>query len=264
MKCEKCGANLEIEMQYCPFCGEPNHSAKQHRADMEKYEKRFRKTEREVAEQSHRFISKSVKITVIAVLAVIIFIEGIVAGKAPREIERSRAIKDLTRNGDVYETRLIELEKDHDWEAFKAYAEVHGLDSYAFYVKRFMEYRRMYNSINDYCSLRYNLLNNYEVTRSSRSGYGSLSFRSEVYGLEDFYDNYAGAAKKLATEEYESNTELHEDAMEALNTEINALLITYGGLTKEEAEEIWDYSAQRKEELLEEALKRVVEEDDEE
>ena len=72
MKCQGCGYNINIEDKFCPHCGRPNDFALEHNESMEKFEEEFRSTKEEVVTNSKRFNSYTGKITIIALLALLI------------------------------------------------------------------------------------------------------------------------------------------------------------------------------------------------
>lgn len=67
MKCKYCGANLEIDTPFCPYCGKENPIAKQHREDMAKFERDYKETKKEVLTNSKKFNLRTLRITVVAV-----------------------------------------------------------------------------------------------------------------------------------------------------------------------------------------------------
>lgn len=67
MKCRSCGANLEIDTAFCPYCGKANPVAKKHREDMARFEKDYRTTKKEVLTNTGRFNRRTLRITAVAV-----------------------------------------------------------------------------------------------------------------------------------------------------------------------------------------------------
>ncbi len=66
MKCEKCGANLDLETPFCPYCGAKNKSGIKHREDMRRYDRDYKATKEEVITNSRRFNIRNLKITMVA------------------------------------------------------------------------------------------------------------------------------------------------------------------------------------------------------
>lgn len=67
MKCEKCGANLDLETPFCPYCGAKNKSGIKHREDMRRYDRDYRATKEEVIRNSRRFNIRNFKVTMVAI-----------------------------------------------------------------------------------------------------------------------------------------------------------------------------------------------------
>ena len=59
MKCKSCGANLEIDTAFCPYCGKANPVAKKHREDMARFEKDYKDTKKAVISSSKKFNRKT-------------------------------------------------------------------------------------------------------------------------------------------------------------------------------------------------------------
>ena len=74
MKCSSCGANLQIDNEFCPYCGKQNMIAKKHREDMKRYETNYRRTREEVIGNSKKFNQRTFKITAIAVTLTVLLI----------------------------------------------------------------------------------------------------------------------------------------------------------------------------------------------
>ncbi len=55
MECKKCGAKLQLEHKFCPYCGEVNQEAAQHAAQMEYYQQDYSQTQRKVLRNSTWF-----------------------------------------------------------------------------------------------------------------------------------------------------------------------------------------------------------------
>ena len=55
MKCNNCGAPLQLNQKFCPNCGSPNEQALKHVNDMENYDKKFNRTRSKVISNSKWF-----------------------------------------------------------------------------------------------------------------------------------------------------------------------------------------------------------------
>lgn len=72
MKCKKCGSNLEIDSEVCPYCGMVNPIAQKHREDMKKYSADYEETKDQVITKSKKVNNRSIRIAVIAITALLI------------------------------------------------------------------------------------------------------------------------------------------------------------------------------------------------
>lgn len=71
MKCKNCGAPLSMTQKFCSNCGAPNEQSNQHIADMDKYQKKFTSTRKEVIKNSKWFIKYITPLTVLAFCVII-------------------------------------------------------------------------------------------------------------------------------------------------------------------------------------------------
>ena len=56
MKCNNCGAPIQMNQKFCPNCGSPNVEFKKHIDDMEQYDKKFNRTRSKVIGNSKWFV----------------------------------------------------------------------------------------------------------------------------------------------------------------------------------------------------------------
>ena len=57
MKCNNCGAPIQMNQKFCPNCGSPNVEFKKHIDDMEQYNKKFNSTRSKVIGNSKWFVN---------------------------------------------------------------------------------------------------------------------------------------------------------------------------------------------------------------
>lgn len=72
MRCENCGAPLDLNTRFCPNCGSQNLKAKQHINDMERYGRSFNQTRRRVVSNSKWFVKYITPITTLAIAVVVL------------------------------------------------------------------------------------------------------------------------------------------------------------------------------------------------
>lgn len=248
MKCPTCGANMQIENEKCPFCGNPNPFAIKHRQDMKYYHSEFQKTQNEVEQKTRRFTSAAVKIPVIFVLVILILF----VTNARRDIEMAirthRIEKDIRQHEQEYREKLDAYELEGSWIGlYTLYNEKH-----LGYVETFDEYNTIKHAAFEYEMILKDIMRHTEEnqyynaeTLAPRIADNLESFYKDVYRIgyeSDYYDARYGPA--------------HEDALGRINEDVAAVLFTYCKLTKDEVDKLPDYSVSMRSRLIEEGLLR--------
>ena len=67
MKCNNCGAPIQMNQKFCPNCGSPNVEFKKHIDDMEQYNKKFNSTRSKVIGNSKWFVNYIAPITALVI-----------------------------------------------------------------------------------------------------------------------------------------------------------------------------------------------------
>ena len=67
MKCNNCGAPIQMNQKFCPNCGSPNVEFKKHIDDMEQYNKKFNSTRSKVIGNSRWFVKYIAPITALVI-----------------------------------------------------------------------------------------------------------------------------------------------------------------------------------------------------
>lgn len=67
MKCNNCGALIQMNQKFCPNCGSPNVEFKKHIDDMEQYNKKFNSTRSKVIGNSRWFVKYIAPITALVI-----------------------------------------------------------------------------------------------------------------------------------------------------------------------------------------------------
>ena len=243
MKCEYCGANLQIEDAYCPNCGRENPHYRQHRADMEAYREDYLSTKDEVLENAARISRRTVRITVIAVL-VALCAAAFVACLMSYEIQSARIERDISRNRAAYETRLQDYMQAVDPAGLYKYASSNRLT----YSRGLEEYDRVF-SISMHYSFFYERLAEL-IAEDESVRYESVEETCETLA------KYAGYIyEDTEKRSYDKDSCFTEDKTAYMNAAVEkmgVLLQAYFGLTEEEVSQIPELSTARLAIMLEE------------
>ncbi|MDD6811419.1 MAG: zinc ribbon domain-containing protein [Lachnospiraceae bacterium] len=248
MKCPSCGANLQIEDERCPFCGKENPFAAKHRSDMYYYDQEFHKTRQAVEQKTNLFTMTAVKISVIAVLAVLNLGMFYLVKEGPYEIWKWQVHRDIQTHLAEYDSRMEKYEKEGNWEAINAFYNEKELHM----DENFREYSILYYASGDYGYVLSILMNYSEENEYTNAEY-SGSRIAQI--LDDFY---ACADRTNYESEYYDAcyTGEHREALMHLKTDMEAILMAYANLTEEEVKALPDYSETKKKSLIMEGLQR--------
>ncbi len=135
MKCPYCNNNLNIEDKYCPYCGKENKFAKEHQESMEHYEADYTATKQDVIAETKRFQTKTIRITILAVMAAIAAGFFILAMFAD-DISYSRREKAVIAKSAHHKAAINALMEDRDYLAVDEYMDANhisysdGFDEY--------------------------------------------------------------------------------------------------------------------------------------
>lgn len=250
MKCPTCGANLQIEDEKCPFCGNPNPFAVKHNQDMRHYQKEFQETKREVERKTLHFNSFTARVAVIAVLLVMILGMVFAINDGAYYLWSSRVKKDVAKNAEKYRAELNAFEEAGEWRGLHAYYDAKSLDS----TRDLKDYTVLYFMIYDYKSV----LN--EIARLQEGDLDDVAAAASK--MSSHLDNFYKAVGRVSYESAyydDCYSPAHVAAYERMQTELEAALSVYCHLTDEEISELSDYSLIKRAGLLEEGLCRQAE-----
>lgn len=128
MKCPYCGGEITLEQKFCPWCGRENEAAAMHVRDMEKYARSFEETEAEVYQTTRRFSGTAVRVTILAVLIVLIFV-FLGAGAASWRIVHDADGRKADANYKTYSAQMDAYLKERDYLAFNDFIEARGIQT---------------------------------------------------------------------------------------------------------------------------------------
>ena len=239
---------MQIEDEKCPFCGNPNPFAGKHRQDMRRYHREFQETREKVEKKARHFNSFTAKATVIAVLFVMVILMFFVGSEGPFRIWSNRMKRDVEKNAAQYRQTLRAYEEEGNWRAFYALYDAKNIS----YTEEMREYRVLEFMISDYKGV----LN--ELTRyRDRESDADVAYSASR--IANYLDGYYRAVGRISYEgKYyeECYTPERQESYERMTGELEAALLTYGHLTKEELALLPDYSVAKKSALMEEGLLR--------
>ena len=245
MKCEYCGANLQIEDAKCPHCGRETPHYIKHRSDMQAYQADYQSTKQEVLENASKLNRRNVHITVIAILVALCAVAAAFCFFSD-DIRYAREEREIARNRSVYEAQIRTLMEEgafmdlHDYanrnhisytDAFHEYTKVFSVSMYATFCYRYtMEFvtegvNEKYETLDERCGT---------IARQVRGVYDAR--KRESYDKDEYFT----ADKTAFMDETVKKTEL--------------LLKAYFGLTDKEIAALPDLSEARIAVLLAEGV----------
>lgn len=253
MKCEHCGADLSIENAKCPYCGLDNPYYKQHREQMQQYQKEFQNTKKDVYQVTNRYVGKTIYITIIAVLVALnilgFFVNVVFADQMARDMKHARVEKKAA----VMREKLEQLEQDGDYMGLYAY--YYNQDCP--YVSELDDFWQIavvcgnYGNIYDAATKKY-YYQNHSIPQDKELQ--ELQVKIIEESLEDIYE---------AMDEEEANyfnlragcyTKEHVQAMEKCLEQTYAVLYTYCNIRKEDLEKFEELSSAKRSVIIEEGL----------
>ena len=103
MKCNNCGAPIQLDQKFCPNCGSPNEQGLKHANDMENYNKKFNRTRSKVISNSKWFVKNITPIAVV-MLSAIVLAAALIANNSMfgyRVTERDNKRYNKTHNDEI-------------------------------------------------------------------------------------------------------------------------------------------------------------------
>ena len=224
MKCKHCGANIKIEVNFCPYCGGENTEYRLHRKQLFHLKNDYEQIKKRVMEENQRIASSSVKITTIAVLVALNLVLWILGANA-WDIMRSYQVAVERKSIEVHREKLQEYEKNNNYGMLAAYYDEHVL----YQIEELEEFRQVYQACSNFAYAYGFLLDlqnpdeRYSQEENIRIVCDNLDYMYDAMLLKEYID----------PKSYEGQ---HQVTMENLKKDVSYLLVTYGGITEEEAQ----------------------------
>ena len=194
MKCEFCGANIDIESPVCPHCGMQKRQFEQHRSDMNRFQQEFQYVRDDVVEENKRFSKKASYITVLCVLIAInlLLLVGISSNYSIYHFFNKKSVE---RHASQHAKVLDQFETDGEFERL-----------YYYYSENNLYYG------DDTYLAEYNVL--YRFCASYESFTNNLPFFTiKDYGPDYYTDENHLQRVEYAVEAYDQLSKLYEQVM---------------------------------------------------
>lgn len=227
MKCNFCGNNLTIDDAKCPFCGNENKFAKKHRSQMAHYDREFTSTKQTVEKTTKRISATAIRITILAVLAALIFLVIMLNKEYKYDIRSAIRSAKVEKNLPEHIKNMQEFEANREYFKLAYYYDEHHLSD----NKNFLEYEMLAMVCKQYA-------HGYEHLMDIKFGEETPSFSNQEK-LEYLSSNISSMYSWAEVRKYDKNNcyaEHHLACMEDAKDEMEAMLVKYCGITKEEAE----------------------------
>jgi hypothetical protein len=241
MKCPHCGSPIGLEDEFCSFCGQPNTLAQKHQKDMKHYQQEFSKTQQEVYANTRRFTSLTGPVIILFVLLVL-NIAGAFFVYSAWDIGSSMTKKKIEKNEDKYRAEMETFITNKDYWGLSSYFSRNSL----YLADCFDEYDAVVTA-SDYCYYTYQILSNdanFSEKDSEALSSTITSLTKDLDGLFNVEENYTYRKELCLSDEKRA-------IIKDVQSQAQALLVTYIGLSPEEAQELPNYSAAKQREILE-------------
>lgn len=243
MKCTYCGYNLNIDDEFCSFCGKENTHAVQHRKDMKHYHDDYIHTKQVIFEKSEKKVGLIAKVTIIVSL-MLAFVLILYATNNTFKIRDWADKTAINNNIKTHKQNLDRLEAERDFFGLNAYFETHDL----YLSDDLQEYRAIVNLSSFY---QYIFENTFSMLNIDENSYRSM----EDY-IESISSNISYFYDKIEYNEYlsEQYSKTHMAAMQDLAFELKTFIQVYLNVPKEDIERFPELSAPKIQLIIERSM----------
>ncbi len=244
MKCPYCGAPLDLDDNFCSHCGKLNEQVQRHVDDMNRFQSEFTETKEEVYATAKRYTASTVRIVMIAIL-VILNVAVAIIGARYYSFERMVGEAICERNFEAYSAVLDDYLANGEYHAFYNFMMEKHVPTYD---SAYEQYNQVENLISQYIYIYEYLLKAY-MTEDVEQRENLCKYTAD--NLEYFYEN-------TDPERYSYYENINRDenlsAIEDLKRKVEMLLVTYGGISEEDAAQFEHYTSAKRAILLEEGM----------
>lgn len=248
MKCQHCGSNLNIEDKFCSFCGEPNPFAVQHQREMEQFTSDYIETKEEVIKETQGKSRRAGRITVIAVLAALVCIMGLLVFKAD-DINYWREDKAIADNKDKYMAVVEQLMADEDILGLAYYMQ----ETRIVWNSSFDDYYKVFTTASDYRRM-------YEYTvELMEIKYQDYSYSTEEEIIENIAEELSRMFEDCERQQFDKDREFSNGKKEFMDTTVEQaklLMRVVFGISAEEADALPTMTEARINVLLEDSYEK--------
>lgn len=246
MKCPYCGAPLDLDDNFCSHCGKLNEQVKQHVDDMNRFKTEFSETKEEVYKTTKRYTAVTVRVVMIALL-VILNVAIAVVGSRYYSFERMLGEADSERNFTKYSAILDSYLEEGNYHAFYNFIISKDVPTYD---SAYEQYSQIENLTSQYVYIYEYIMKAYLKADSEQRA--SLC-KYTADSLEYFYENL-----DMERYSYYENYDREENlkAIAGLKEKVEMLLVTYGGVSSEDAALFETYTSAKRAMILEEGMLR--------
>ena len=247
MKCTNCGRKIGIEDKVCPYCNAVNQLAAQHSANMAQYDKKFKKTQRDVEGSAKRMEGLGNRAAILAVLMIGILITMFVAALNYADTDTREDRKaDAKRHKKEYAAEMGRYLEQGEYQDYVAFVHSHGVD---FWEEPYKSFR----SVNYCADYYYDCIRHMEsiILRSTDPDYWDstdVNISHACTYISAFQETYKAQRKSEKNGTYLAY-------MDDMEQNLRAMLRTYLGMDDGEVDSFLDLSEAKMAVRMEEIIK---------
>ena len=216
---------MSLEEKTCPRCGRLNEEARQHAADMERYQDHFEETRKDVYGVAKRFSGITARAVIIAALMLAIFVVFLIDDNV-WDIRRWFVTMNSNVHVEEYSSQMDRYLEEENYTAFRYFCKNHYIDGYN---DKYQDYQPLIQAASAY-EVVYSSINSLIMAEDERTA------GSYISNIEWGYAWF----ERSKDEGYYNDENIREKSlsvMEQMETKLKILLRAYLGFTVEETEQ---------------------------